>query len=101
MKLKSMSNVSKVAFALTAVALAALSGQAFAGADTTFAAVNTTITDWTTGSYGKMATLASLAVGLPVSFVTRSIMWLATTVGIAIAAYYGPGVVSGIVTATL
>lgn len=99
--MKKMTPMFKIVFTLAAVSLAMLSGQLFAGTDTTFDPVNTTITNWTTGSYGKMATLASLAVGLPVSFVTRSMMWLATTVGIAIAAYYGPGVVTGIVTATL
>lgn len=79
----------------------ACTSPAFAGTDATLAAINTWLRGMMEGSYGLLGAFASLAVGIPVGIVTRSLMWIASSVGIAATAYYGPGILAGIVTATL
>jgi conjugal transfer pilus assembly protein TraA len=86
--------------ALLAV-MALWSGQVLAGADTTFDPVNTILQGWMSGSYGKLAALASMGVGLIIAVVTKSLMAMTVSAGIAIAANYGPPVITGIMTATL
>ena len=72
-----------------------------AGADVTFTNPTTLLTNWEGGSYGKMAALGALGVGLAVAVVKQSLMFTASAVGVAIVASQGPGVINGIVTATL
>jgi conjugal transfer pilus assembly protein TraA len=87
--------------AVVGVALAAASGLASAGADTTFATPVSTLTTWMTGSMGKMFALGALAVGLGIGIVKQSVMAVAVGTGIALAANAGPGVLSAIFSATL
>lgn len=82
------------------VAGVALFGSAMAGTDTTFAAATTTITNWSTGSLGKLAAVAGIGsalVGLVMKFDWRLI---AGAAGIGLTAATGPGIVSALATAT-
>ena len=90
-----------MAFIVIGMVATMMTQGAFAGADVTFAAVETLLTNWMTGSYGKVAAIGALAVGLAISIVKQSLMFAAAGVGIAIAAITGPAIVTGIVTATL
>lgn len=82
------------------VASVALVGTALAGTDTTFSAATMTISNWSTGSLGKLAAVAGLGsalVGLVMKFDWRLI---AGAAGIGLTAATGPGIVSALATAT-
>jgi conjugal transfer pilus assembly protein TraA len=81
------------------VAGLAIISSAVAGTDTTFSAATTTITNWSTGSLGKLAAVAGIAsalVGLVMKFDWRLI---AGAAGIGLTAATGPGIVSALATA--
>ena len=82
------------------VAGIALFGVAVAGTDTTFNAATTTITNWSTGSLGKLTAVAGIGsalVGLVMKFDWRLI---AGAAGIGLTAATGPAIVSALATAT-
>lgn len=83
---------------MLAVAMAAT---AIAGSDTTFSGPLTSITNWMTGSLGKLFSLGALAVGLGVGIVKQSVMAVAVGVGLALAASAGPSVLAGIFSAVI
>ena len=90
----------KVAKALPvagAVGLAA--GSAFAGQDTTFNTITTTINDWLTGSLGKALSIATLAVGGGYAVATQSAKAAVSATGIALILAYGPDALDSIFTA--
>lgn len=87
-----------IGFGVLAVAL---SVDVHAGTDTTFGSMQTWLSNNLTGSMGKSFAIGSLAVGLGVGIVKQSIMSAAVGCGIALAASLGPGVLTGIFTATL
>jgi conjugal transfer pilus assembly protein TraA len=92
-----------VEMALLAVAvlvLVAYFGMAVAGTDTTFNAATTTLTNWTTGSLGRLAAVAGIAsavAGMVFQFNWRLI---AAAAGIGLTAAAGPGIVSALASAT-
>lgn len=90
-----------VAFALIAIVAFMATTPLHAGADITFTNPQTLLTNWIGGSYGKMAALGALGVGLAIAVVKQSLMFVAGAVGVAIVASQAPGVINGIVTATL
>ncbi len=73
---------------------------AMAGTDTTFNAATTTLTNWSTGSLGKLAAVAGIGsalVGMVLKFDWRLI---ASAAGIGLTAATGPGIVSALASAT-
>ncbi len=84
--------------ALGVVAAAVLVAQA--GTDTTFATTTTSLTNWTTGSLGKMAAVGAVAVGIIGTVLRFDWKLIAGGVGIGLAAATGPGIVSGLMSAT-
>lgn len=92
-----------IEMALLAVAilvLAAYVGMAMAGTDTTFNAATTTLTNWTTGSLGRLAAVAGIAsavAGMVFQFNWRLI---AAAAGIGLTAAAGPGIVTALASAT-
>lgn len=71
--------------------LVAMVGAALAGTDTTFNAATTTITNWSTGSLGKLSAVAGIGsalVGMVLKFDWRLI---AGAAGIGLTAATGPG----------
>jgi conjugal transfer pilus assembly protein TraA len=90
-----------VTFAVLVIVAFMVTNNLHAGADVTFTSPTTLLTNWEGGSYGKMAALGALGVGLIVAIVKQSLMFTAVAVGIAIVASQGPAVINAIVTATL
>ena len=90
-----------VTFAMLVIIALMASSNLHAGTDITFTNPSTMLTNWINGSYGKLAALAALGVGLAVAVVKQSLMFVAGAVGIAIVATQGPGVINALVTATL
>lgn len=90
-----------VAFAVMALIAFMATNNSHAGADVTFTNPTTLLTNWIGGSYGKLAGLGALGVGLAVAIVKQSLMFVAGAVGVAIVASQGPGIINAIVTATL
>ena len=76
-------------------------GIALAGSDSTFSGPVTTMTNWLTGSMGKLFSVGALAVGLGIGIVKQSVMSVAIGTGMALAASAGPGVMTTIFAATL
>lgn len=88
--------VAMAAVAMTGVAIVA----AQAGTDTTFAASTTALTNWATGSLGKLTAVGGIVfalIGLVAKFDWRLIGGAA---GIGLTAATGPAIVSGLATAT-
>lgn len=90
-----------VTFAILAFVAFMATNNLHAGVDVTFASPTTLLTNWVGGSYGKMAALGALGVGLITAVVTQKLMFVASAVGLAIVASQGPGIINSIVTATL
>jgi len=82
--------------------VAVVAGSAVAGGGgTEFAAIVTQLTDWLEGGLGQVLALGALAVGLGIGIVQQSIMSVVVGIAMAIAVFYGPGVMTGIITAGL
>ncbi|HKL88770.1 MAG TPA: TraA family conjugative transfer protein [Salinibacter sp.] len=85
-----------------AVPAAAMVGTAVAGTGgTEFGGIVTQLTDWLEGGLGQVLALGALAVGLGIGIVQQSIMSVVVGIAMAIAVFYGPGVLTGIVTTGL
>jgi conjugal transfer pilus assembly protein TraA len=85
-----------VALAVVASAAAVAGG----GGQQQFGTLANQLTGWAQGSLGIVIAIASLLVGLSVGVVKQSLMAVVTGIGIAIALYYGPEVISGVLSAT-
>jgi len=92
--------VEQILVAAAVILLLAMVSVAMAGTDTTFNAATTTITNWSTGSLGKLAAVAGIGsalIGMVLKFDWRLI---AGAAGIGLTAATGPGIVSALATAT-
>jgi conjugal transfer pilus assembly protein TraA len=77
--------------------VALLASPALAGtSDTTFSALTTNVTTWTTGSLGKGLAVITLLAGIIASVIRFQWVYLGAAVILALAASVGPGIVSGI-----
>jgi len=77
-------------------------GSAVAGSGgTEFGGIVTQLTDWLEGGLGQVLALGALAVGLGIGIVQQSIMSVVVGIAMSIAVFYGPGVLTGIVTTGL
>jgi conjugal transfer pilus assembly protein TraA len=90
-----------VTFAVLVAIACMATNNLHAGVDVTFTNPATLVTNWINGSYGKMAAIGALGVGLAIAVVKQSLMFVAGAVGIAVVASQGPGIINAIVTATL
>lgn len=89
-------------FAVMAAPAVVVTGAALAGTGgTEFDTIVTQVTDWLEGGLGKVLALAALAVGLGIGVVQQSVMAVVVGIGMAIAVFYGPGVLTGIISAGL
>ena len=91
---------STAAAAVLMVAVAA-GAAAFAGGGGTqqFGSLATELQDWAQGSLGIVISIAALLVGLSIGVVKQSLMAVVTGIGIAIALYFGPEVITGVLNA--
>lgn len=91
-------NKAVVASAMAAAAL--LSTDAMAGTGgTEFDDIYTLLVGWTQGTLGKIIALGMFMVGLSAGIINQSIVAVVVGIGGALALYYGPTVISGVVSA--
>ncbi|GLK53528.1 MULTISPECIES: hypothetical protein [Alphaproteobacteria] len=74
---------------------------ALAGTDTTFSTAATSVTGWLEGSLGTTIAVVALVGGVVASAIQFRWQLLAGSVAVALAASMGPGIVSGLLTATV
>lgn len=79
---------------LTLVAM----GPAFAGTDNTFDSVVQMLTNWATGSLGKLIAIAAFIVGMGIGMIRQSVMAAVVGVAFALVMFYGPTIIGNIVT---
>jgi conjugal transfer pilus assembly protein TraA len=83
-------------------ALMALFSEAFAGTDgDDFADIYTKLEGWSKGTLGKVIALGMFLVGLATGVVQQNIMAVVIGISGALALYYGPGIISSVVSATI
>lgn len=86
--------------ALVVVISVAMVADAYAGTDSTFSAVVTKLTAWATGSLGKVIALAMFLIGVGMSVMRQSIAPVAVALAAALALFYGPTIITGVLTGT-
>lgn len=88
--------------ALMAAPAVVVAGAAVAGTGgTEFDAVVLQLTDWLEGGLGQVLAIAALAVGLGIGVIQQSVMAVVVGISMSIAVFYGPAVLTGIITAGL
>lgn len=102
-KRKSTGNkLSIITLACTVMVFGLLAGEAMAGTGgTEFASIYTLLLGWSQGSLGKVIALAMFLVGLSAGIIQQSISAVVIGVGGAMALFYGPTVISGVVSAVI
>ncbi|MBS3955640.1 MAG: pili assembly chaperone [Methylomicrobium sp.] len=91
---------SKAVVASAVAAAALLSTDAMAGTGgTEFDDIYTLLVGWTQGTLGKIIALGMFMVGLSAGIINQSIVAVVVGIGGALALYYGPTVISGVVSA--
>ena len=78
-----------------------MAGAAIAGTDTTFNSVATMIQGWLSGSLGQVIALAGFAIALASGLVRGSAVGVVFGLALALAATYGPTILTGLFTATI
>lgn len=92
----------KVAATTAALAPVAITGAAVAGGGgTEFGTLVTQLTDWLEGGLGQVIALGALAVGLGIGVVQQSVMAVVVGIAMAVAVFYGPGILTGVISAGL
>ena len=93
-------NRKKALLASAAVAAFVFGTDAMAGTGgTEFDDIYTLLVGWTQGTLGKIIALGMFMVGLSAGIVNQSIVAVVIGIGGALALYYGPTVISGVVAA--
>ena len=93
--------VSNRGMLVTGLVMAAIGVAAVAGTGGTqqFGGLAQQLQSWAQGSLGIVIAIAALLVGLSIGVVKQSLMAVVTGIGIAIALYYGPQVIAGVLNA--
>ncbi|MBS3964147.1 MAG: pili assembly chaperone [Methylomonas sp.] len=91
-------NKAVVASALAAAAVMSTDAMAGTGG-TEFDDIYTLLVGWTQGTLGKIIALGMFMVGLSAGIINQSIVAVVVGIGGALALYYGPTVISGVVSA--
>lgn len=92
----------KALLVTSAVAAVALAPEAMAGTGgTEFDDIYTLLVGWTQGTLGKIISLGMFLVGLSAGIVNQSIVSVVIGIGGALALYYGPNVINGVVAAVV
>jgi conjugal transfer pilus assembly protein TraA len=85
-----------------AVSLGALAPDVMAGTGgTEFDNIYTLLSGWTQGTLGKIIALAMFLVGLSAGIINQSISAVVVGIGGALALFYGPTIITGVVTAVV
>ncbi|MDP1773972.1 MAG: TraA family conjugative transfer protein [Methylobacter sp.] len=92
----------KALLASAAVCAFAFGPEAVAGTGgTEFDDIYTLLVGWTQGTLGKIIALGMFMVGLSAGIVNQSIVSVVIGIGGALALYYGPTVINGVVAALI
>ena len=92
----------KAVWASSAVAAVALAPEAMAGTGgTEFDDIHTLLVGWIQGTLGKIIALGIFMVGLSAGIVNQSIVSVVIGIDGALALYYGPTVINGVVAALI
>ena len=92
----------KAVVATAALATVAMAPDAKAGtAGTEFDAIYTLLVGWSQGTLGKIISLGMFLVGLSAGIVNQSIVSVVIGLGGALAVYYGPNIISNVVSALI
>lgn len=92
----------KIAAVSVAVAPGAIAATAVGGSGgTEFSAIVTQMTDWLEGGLGQVLALGALSVGLGIGVVQQSVMAVVVGIAMAIAVFYGPGILTATISAAL
>jgi len=84
-------------FGLIAMLALIVASSAHAGADTTFGTVLTMLTDWAQGSLGAVLSIAAFIIGMGIGLVRQSVMAVVVGLSMAIVMFYGPTIITNIV----
>ena len=77
-------------------------GTVFAGsAGLEFSTIYGTLTDWCTGTFGKMLAVGFFMVGITMGIIRQSLMAIALGIGAALALNYLPGIIDTLVTGVI
>lgn len=87
--------------AVTALPMILFAGAAMAGSDTTFNGITNTLVSWLEGDLGTLMAVAALAIGLGIGVARVTAVPAVVGLVVALFASFGPGVLSGIATATV
>lgn len=91
-----------MAILLGLTVLMLLFNEAFAGTDgDDFADIYTKLEGWSKGTLGKVIALGMFLVGLATGVVQQNIMAVVIGISGALSLYYGPGIISSVVSATI
>jgi conjugal transfer pilus assembly protein TraA len=91
-----------MAILLGLITLMIVFNEAFAGTDgDDFADIYTKLEGWSKGTLGKVIALGMFLVGLATGVVQQNIMAVVIGISGALSLYYGPGIISSVVSATI
>lgn len=84
---------------LVAAAVAGAAAIAGGGGTQQFGTLAQQLQGWSQGALGIVIAISALLVGLSIGVVKQSLMAVVTGIGIAIALYFGPEVITGVLNA--
>ncbi len=92
----------KLALVVVVLGLCMVSVEALAGtADADFSAISTKLTDWATGTLGRVIALAMFIVGIATGILQQSVAAAVVGIGAALILNYGPAIITGLISATI
>jgi conjugal transfer pilus assembly protein TraA len=92
----------KLAMVVVVLGLCMVSVEALAGtADADFSAISTKLTDWATGTLGRVIALAMFIVGIATGILQQSVAAAVVGIGAALILNYGPAIITGLISATI
>jgi len=94
---KRQTQTAALALLAAAAGAAAIAGT---GGNAQFGGLAQQLIGWSQGSLGIIIAVAALLVGLSIGVVKQSMMAVVTGLGIAIALYYGPSVISALLSSS-
>jgi len=90
-----------IGLSVLATILTMMSAATFAGTDTTFTSVYTTLSSWLEGSLGKVLAVAMIGVGLGIGIAKQSVMAVVLFFGVSLVLVNITAVIGLLFTATI
>jgi len=96
-----LASVAAIAATLFGAEMVVAMGSVTPSGDTTFDDATSMLTNWSTGSFGKLASVAALIVGMAFGIIRGTIVAVVGSIAIAVTLYLGPQILDGIFSAGL